>query len=185
MAMRLGARPASAWPVAIGRPNLLSSVPVVVLRVRVRVDARREAQDDGLLAHARGAGDAGRAARISWKLSMTTRPMPASSASRSSSSRLVVAVEVEALRREVDGQRDRQLAAGDDVEVRCPPRATMRGQRAAEVGLRGVGDGGLGVARAERVEELAALAAQRRPRRRRRGACRTRGRARRRRSRRA
>ena len=50
------------------------------------------------------------------------RPTPASSAAASSASRLVVAVEHDALGREAGVQRDVQLAAGGDVEVRAPPR---------------------------------------------------------------
>ena len=99
----------SASPVAMAKPNLLSRVPVVVClwvwgstsgEARTRTSCRLPASP------------ASRSSRSSsWKLSTTTRPMPASSASRSSWAPLVVAVEVDALGRHAPREGHGELAA--------------------------------------------------------------------------
>ena len=87
--------------------------------VRVRVDARREAEQR-LLAHAFGLRHAVEELHLVEVVDDDAADAGVQRLAQLVLG-LVVAVEVDALRREADGRRDRQLAAGDDVERPAPP----------------------------------------------------------------
>ena len=147
----------SAWPVTMGKPNLLSRTPVVVWRwvcgstlgdMRSRMGWRLPA--------------AARQPVQELQLVQVVDHHPADAVFQRLPQlllRLVVAVEGDPLGREVHRAGDGELAAGDDVQAHLL-LGQEGGQGSAQVGLGGVADAAIGVAAAELRPELAALVAQ-------------------------